>query len=238
MSAPLAELLTVPLSEVFGPTFQGEGPHAGRRCGFVRLGLCNLSCEWCDTPYTWDHTRYDVKAECPDTPITQVAAAVEQLGVDVVVLSGGEPLMHAAKLPALFAATHGVQWHVETNGTIVPPDWWAANVTHTTVSPKINTGDPAKKRLKARPLAAWAAHAAAGSAIFKFVVVDEEELAVIAELVAEYGIPPSAVWVMPEGTTAETVTDRHAQLADAILAAGFNTTTRLHVLLWGDRRGV
>ena len=42
------------VSEIFGPTHQGEGPSTGRLCGFVRLARCNLSCLWCDTPYTWD----------------------------------------------------------------------------------------------------------------------------------------------------------------------------------------
>ena len=37
------------VSEIFGPTWQGEGPSLGRRCGFVRLGRCNLACTFCDT---------------------------------------------------------------------------------------------------------------------------------------------------------------------------------------------
>src|SRR4029450_7825218 len=51
------------VSEVFGPTFQGEGPSVGRRAGFVRLGRCNLDCSWCDTPYTWDWERHDPAVE-------------------------------------------------------------------------------------------------------------------------------------------------------------------------------
>src|SRR5437764_321458 len=43
---------TLVVSEVFGPTAQGEGPALGRRCGFVRLGGCNLSCSWCFAPDT------------------------------------------------------------------------------------------------------------------------------------------------------------------------------------------
>ena len=42
------------VSEIFGPTFQGEGPFTGRAAVFLRLGRCNLDCKWCDTPYTWD----------------------------------------------------------------------------------------------------------------------------------------------------------------------------------------
>ena len=42
----------LPLSEQFGPTIQGEGPYAGRRAQFIRLGGCNLSCQWCTIPTT------------------------------------------------------------------------------------------------------------------------------------------------------------------------------------------
>jgi 7-carboxy-7-deazaguanine synthase len=62
------------VSEVFGPTIQGEGPHAGQRAAFVRLGGCNLTCTWCDTAYTWDARRYDLRAELHRVPITRVQA--------------------------------------------------------------------------------------------------------------------------------------------------------------------
>lgn len=234
---PAIEAATLPLSEVFGPTFQGEGPHTGRRCGFVRLGLCNLSCEWCDTPYTWDSTRYDVKAECPDTVIGDIAAQVRALGVDLVVLSGGEPLMHRLKLRALFGAVP-VAWHVETNGTIPPPSWWHTEVEHTTVSPKINTRDRGSKRLKADSLGQWAALARNDRAAFKFVVTSADDLDIVANIARTYHIPKRAVWVMPEGVTTDAVLSHHRELADAVLSRGYNTSTRLHVLLWGDVRGV
>jgi len=66
--------------------------------------------------------------------------------------------------------------------------------------------------------------------------VSAEDLDEIGELVARHGLAP--VYVMPEGTTAEVVTERSRRLADAVLARGWNLTTRLHVLLYGNRRGV
>lgn len=226
----------LPVSEVFGPTFQGEGPYAGVRTGFVRLGLCNLHCEWCDTPYTWDTSRYDVDKECPDTRIGEVHDRLLALDVRTVCLSGGEPLMQRAKLDQLMVADW--YWHVETNGTIPPPPYWREHVQHTTVSPKINTtSDSATKRIKLGSLAAWAALAWEGEAIFKFVCATTADLERVARVVQLAKLDPSTVWVMPQGTTAREVLTRHRALADRILERGWNTTTRLHTLLYGEERG-
>lgn len=225
----------LPVSEVFGPTFQGEGPYAGRRTGFVRLGLCNLSCEWCDTPYTWDRDRYDVDRECPPTTVAQVHERLAQLNVDTVCLSGGEPLLHHRKLAPLLARPW--TWHAETNGTIAPPTYWSCLVEHTSVSPKINTRDPLAKRIKPAALAAWNELAEQGQAAFKFVAKDARDLDSIAEVVERVGIDHRHVYVMPEGVTAAAMLLRHRNLAQGVMDRGWNTTTRLHTLLYGPERG-
>lgn len=225
---------TLPLSEVFGPTWQGEGPHLGLRCGFVRLGLCNLTCEWCDTPYTWDRSRYDVKAECPDTPVLDIADAVHSLGVGTMVLSGGEPLMHQ-RTPALrlLLDSTAVDWHVETNGTLAPQPWLIDRVQHFTVSPKIGTRDPERKRIKPAALAAFPEHTA-----WKFVCTEQGDVDVVHRLCTDLGIAPSQVWIMPEGRTTAALLATQRDLAPRIRHHGYNLTTRLHVLLYGDERGV
>jgi organic radical activating enzyme len=224
------------VSEVFGPTFQGEGPFTGQRCSFLRLGLCNLTCEWCDTPFTWDRTRYNLEQENPPRTVGAILDELARLGPELVVVSGGEPLIHLRQLYTLFR--HGAfRWHVETNGTISPPLWWDLHVEHTSVSPKINTRDPVKRRLKSRALAQWADRAALGHACFKFVCKTPADLEVVDGLVEKYGIPGSAVWIMPEGVTVMGVLRHHRRLAPHILERGYHTTTRLHTLLWGNERG-
>lgn len=224
----------LPVSEVFGPTFQGEGPHTGMRTGFVRLGLCNLSCEWCDTPYTWDSTRYDVDKECPPTTVAEVHRRLRALDVRTVCLSGGEPLMHHAKLAPLL--TPEWTWHCETNGTIAPPAWWQHAVQHTSVSPKVNTHDPEKKRLKWAALETWNEYAMRGTAVFKFVASSPADLNHVQTVVDRVGIAAEHVWVMPEGRTAGVLLARHQLLAPHIEHRGWNTTTRLHSLLYGEER--
>lgn len=231
--------VTIPLSEVFGPTIQGEGPATGRRCWFVRTGLCNLTCEWCDTPYTWDTTRYDVRAECPDTAPMDILERLSSAGATqgaLVVLSGGEPLLHAHKLPHLFlGATY--EWHVETNGTIKPPHYWTDAVTHTTVSPKVITRDPRKKRIKPKALAAWNELARDGLAIFKFVTKTPADVDAVAQLVDDLDLHRPSIWVMPEGITAETVVSGQRIIVPAVMRHGFNLSTRLHTLIWNEERG-
>ncbi|MGH3922689.1 MAG: 7-carboxy-7-deazaguanine synthase QueE, partial [Pseudonocardiaceae bacterium] len=62
------------IAEQFGPTFQGEGPSVGQQALFIRLSSCNLSCSWCDTPYTWDWTRFDPRVESRRVPAEDLLA--------------------------------------------------------------------------------------------------------------------------------------------------------------------
>lgn len=236
--------ITLPVNEVYGPVWQGEGPYTGRRCGFLRLGGCNLTCEWCDTPYTWDPTRYDLARENPEMDVVTLTAAVLAIPVPLMILTGGEPLLHAKREPScplavLLAATATDKvWHVETNGTIPPPPWLMTYVQHVTVSPKINTADPEHRRLNRRALAEWAAIADTGRAAFKFVASTPEDLDTIHSLCESLGITPHQVWIQAEGTDAATLIQRQRDLAPHIHDHGWHLTTRLHVLLYDDDRGV
>lgn len=218
------------VSEVFGPTLQGEGPSIGRRCGFVRLGRCNLACTWCDTPYTWDWSRFDPAVELHRMDPADVVARVEAMDVPMVVVSGGEPLLQQSGLSELLLALSPRRIEVETAGTIAPSPELVGLVDQFNVSPKLaNSGNPVDKRHKPEVLRAFQE---TGKAVFKFVVTGVHEL----DEVARFGVAP--VWVMPEGTTPEAVRRGLAALADAVIERGWNLTTRLHVELWGDKRGV
>ena len=223
------------VSEVFGPTWQGEGPSLGRRCGFVRLGRCNLACTWCDTPYTWDWERFDPAVELDRRTVTEVVSELDAMAIDMVVISGGEPLLQQSHLPPLLAAAAERRWRIEieTAGTIAPSDA-LDTVDRFNVSPKLaNSGNPTDRRYKPDVLRAFEA---TGRAAFKFVACDDADLDEIAAVVSDCGL--TDVWVMPEGTDAAMVTERAHTLAPAVLERGWNFTTRLHVLLWGDKRGV
>ena len=101
------------------PSIQGESTHVGRPCVFVRLAACDLRCRWCDTPYAFTGGR--------KMSVDEVLSEVEKLGVPLVELTGGEPLLQADLYPLMEALiARGDEVLVETGGHIaidrLPPD--------------------------------------------------------------------------------------------------------------------
>jgi 7-carboxy-7-deazaguanine synthase len=235
-------------------SIQGEGPMAGRVRAFVRLSGCNLHCVWCDTAYTWNwrgagfvHERdapgaphkFDPAREMAKLDVEEVAARIGALASAGVVVTGGEPLLQrdgVAALATLLRAQHPeLQLELETNGSIAPTGL-AALFDLFVVSPKLahSANDPAIA-LNRDMLGVFAD---IPHACFKLVARTPDDVAAAAALMRDLEIAPARVFIMPEGTTSEALRDRAALLAPAALAASFNFTDRLHVHLFGARRGV
>ena len=150
-------------------------------------------------------------------------------------ITGGEPLLQQRRLVPLVAgcAERGWPVEIETNGTIAPDPQLAEVVQQWNVSPKLaNSGVEIDKRIRPDALAALVA---TERAVFKFVVAEVADLDEVAEVVAAHTLRP--VWIMPEGTDPAGVVERARALAQPVLDRGWNLTSRLHVLLWGDERG-
>lgn len=233
------------VNEYFGPTVQGEGPSLGKRAVFLRLAMCNLKCSWCDTKFTWDWQgefgkKYEKSNEVHLREVEDVWNDLSALGdVPLLVITGGEPLLQQN---ALIYGSEDYGWpteeiEFETNGTVAPHlSLLRDERVSFNVSPKLeNSGNPLEKRFKPRVLDELASSTRAR---FKFVVVTEEDLKEVDLLVRTIGIESNNVWIMPEGTTAYTISSRTAGLAEEVIRRGYNLTTRLHVLVWGDKRGV
>ncbi|MFE1190016.1 7-carboxy-7-deazaguanine synthase QueE [[Kitasatospora] papulosa] len=226
------------VAECFGveePTFQGEGPSCGHPALFIRLSRCNLTCTKCDTKYTWDRSQFDLRKESTRRTAADLLAWATFSPVELVVITGGEPLLQQARLvplvQGLLAAGKRVEF--ETNGTLAPVPELVVDGVRFNVSPKIASFgvDEAKSVVPA----ALAAFAASGRAAFKFVASSVADLDRIAELADTHRLAP--VWVMPEGTTADTITATIRVLADAVAARTWHFTPRLHVLAFADARG-
>lgn len=222
------------VSEIFD-SVQGEGPSVGAPSTFLRLGYCNLACRWCDTPYTWDAKRHDLEAELSARGIDDVADDLRARAPRNLVVTGGEPMLQQAALAALAGLLpHSIE--VETAGTIAPLPAFAERVRQWNVSPKLaSSGNPLAKRRVDGVLRDFAARP---EAIFKLVIGDDADFDEARALLEELDVAPSRVWLMPEATSASALAERSRGLVDRCVTHGYHLGTRLHVTLWGDRRGV
>lgn len=228
----LSETTSVVWCETF-VSLQGEGPLTGQRAAFVRFAHCNLTCSWCDTEYSWNWAKFRREKETRRGPVDEIAAWVGQRAVDLVVITGGEPLLQQRGVHRLAQLCRPARIQVETNGTRIPGCDLFDSVDLFVVSPKLrNSGVAYGRRIVPDALRAFAS---SGRAAWKFVVVELEDLDDVEDLATEYNLAP--VWIMPEGTTPEQVLTRARQLADPVLERGWNLTGRQHTMLWGDRRG-
>ena len=92
-------------------TIQGEGFHQGRAAYFVRLGGCDVGCVWCDVKESWDASNH------PKMNIDDIAAAIKNNPKGLVVITGGEPLMHDLTALTQAIQTAGYETNIETSGT-------------------------------------------------------------------------------------------------------------------------
>ncbi len=99
------------ICEIF-TSIQGESSFAGLPCTFVRLSGCNLRCVYCDTHYAYDE-GYDISLD-------ELVAQVHHAGVDLVEITGGEPLLQNRDVQGLMnrLADDGYTVLIETNGSL------------------------------------------------------------------------------------------------------------------------
>ena len=217
---------------------QGEGVNAGKPAVFLRLALCNLACAWCDTRYTWDWEHYDQRREVVAISVDEAEEGIRRYECPNLVVTGGEPLVQQRALtPMLERLEDGGSWiEVETNGTIVPGKKLLEIVDHWSVSPKLeNSGNTLPARENSRALRLFRD---LPSAHFKYVLEKPDDLAEIRALLAKYELPADRIVLMPQAQDRDTLLDRSLWLVDICKREGYLFSTRLQILLWGNRRGV
>ena len=225
------------ISEIFY-SIQGEGMLTGVPSVFVRTSGCNLRCVWCDTPYTsW-------APEGSDMTLDQILAAVQLHPARHAVVTGGEPMI----APGIVELTKGIKQldlHVtiETAGTVFRPV--AGDLM--SISPKLANSTPHE-----REGGKWAAQheriryqpevlrqlMAEYEYQLKFVVASPDDMAEIARVLEDTHADRSRVVLMAEGTTSDAIRERASWLTEICKREGFRYSPRLHIDLWGNRRGV
>jgi len=211
-------------------SLQGEGSLIGVPSVFIRTSGCNLRCSWCDTPYTsW-------QPEGAELSLDRILDEVKAHPAKHVVVTGGEPMIAPEIVPLTERLrARGLHITIETAGTVFQPV--ACDLM--SISPKLSNSTPDG------PWAAQHERLRINRSVLeqlmkrydyqlKFVVQRPEDMVEIRAFAAD----PARVILMPEGTDPETLRQRGEWLAEICKEEGYRFSPRLHVELWGNRRGV
>jgi 7-carboxy-7-deazaguanine synthase len=213
---------------------QGEGSLVGVPSFFIRTSGCNLRCAWCDTPYTsW-------QPEGVELSLDQILAETKAHPARHVVVTGGEPMIAPEILPLTGRLRElGLHITIETAGTVFKPV--ACDLM--SISPKLANSTPEGE---------WAARhdrlrinrdaleqlIARYEYQLKFVIQKPGDLEEVRALVGSLGADAGRVILMPEGIDGAVLRERSVWLAEICKSEGFRFSPRLHVELYGNRRGV
>jgi len=229
------------IAEIFY-SIQGEGELTGVPSVFVRTSGCNLRCAWCDTPYaSWEPEGKPLRVE------EIVAAVQDSPSARHVVLTGGEPMI-AKEIRELASELKLLGYHItiETAATIAP-EGIACDLA--SLSPKLLNSAPDGTRHAAwrkkheatrwQPAVVRAWIDGGYDYQFKFVVAQPADVDEIAGMLASLkrDIPAQKVMLMPEGITQEVLRSRAAWLSELCKARGYRYAHRLHIELYGNKRG-
>lgn len=203
---------------------------------FVRTSGCNLRCVWCDTPYTsW-------LPQGIDQTLDRIVDEVKRHPARHVVITGGEPMI-APEIVALTELLKGLHITIETAGTVFA----AVQCDLMSISPKLANSTPVQRdggrwaaqheRLRYQPEVLRKLIATCDYQL-KFVIENAGDLTEVQAILSGIHADRSRVILMPEGTDPETLRTRARDLIEICKREGFRYSPRLHIDLWGNRRGV
>lgn len=230
-------------------TIEGEGRYAGMPSVFMRLAMCNLTCKgWatpdspdgCDSAKAWRVKLLHTLAETINLLEEYQARFLQGA---ILKLTGGEPLIQQKALERICIALdkrwgYLPQIDFETNGTLVPNDYWFEKNVTWTVSPKLaNNGDPKAKRFVPKALEALALLGPRCS--WKFVVKHEKDLEEIQEnYVERFNITSDDVWLMPCCGSRKELVEVSPQVAEWAKTRCWKFSPRLQLVVWNKALGV
>ena len=221
------------IAEIFY-SVQGEGTLVGVPSLFIRTSGCNLRCSWCDTPYTsWNPEGEELSIDAIVERTHEYKAARH------VVLTGGEPMIApgVVELSERLRA-RGVHITIETAGTVRAPV--ACDLM--SISPKLSNSTPEgvfkaqHERLRLQPEVLRRLIVDYDYQL-KFVIAREEDLSEVQSLASAIDAPAHKIVLMPEGISADVLNRRGAWIAELCKEHGYRFSPRLHVHLYGNKRG-
>jgi 7-carboxy-7-deazaguanine synthase len=235
------------VSEIFGPTIQGEGILIGLPTVFVRTGGCDYRCSWCDTLHAVDSDYRDQWRPMSADEIWQEVSRLSGEKPLTVSLSGGNPAIQP--LGSLIERGHrdGYRFALETQGSVAKD--WFANLDVLVLSPK-----PPSSGMQTDWDAFDACLRMAGEKpqiALKVVVFDDRDYLYARGAAARH--PDVPIYLQPGNHTPpppdngdarvdiDGIMDRMLWLVDKVTQDRWfeaRVLPQLHVLLWGNKRGV
>ncbi len=217
-------------------SLQGEGRSIGKPAYFIRFAGCNLWCRWCDSMHSVDPQLYLGKTgpiDCEKIPDH----------CNLIILTGGEPTLFdlSEVRSRLLVGNPKRIFEVESNATIFPENIVDNFVWN--LSPKLKSSEQKNEILeksRLQKISVWAEYAKNRDNVsFKFVLTDPNDLQEVEQLIKENQILPNMVYLMAEGQSRESQQLQKVEwIIEACKNKGFNFSPRLHILFWGDQRGV
>lgn len=223
-----------PVIEIFGPTIQGEGINLGQRTMFVRLAGCDFRCRWCDSLFALD----DSEVNHMRAPMILKRLRTLAPHCTTVTISGGNPCIHDLEplINELWDAGYAIQ--VETQGSV-----WQdclANADIINLSPKPPSSGMHSADLDLEP---FFQHP--DKVQLKLVVLTLEDYQYAQELHQRYPGIPMVLQACNEvdRDTESNLLGKYRSLVeivanDSIMSDGVRVLPQMHVLAWGNRRGV
>ncbi|HEY7156447.1 MAG TPA: 7-carboxy-7-deazaguanine synthase QueE [Gemmataceae bacterium] len=220
-------------------SIQGEGRLVGMSSAFVRTTGCPLRCVWCDTEYTSWQPHGEAMT------VAEILKRLAEFPTRHVVVTGGEPLI-APGIEELCAGLRANGYHITIETAAVVFKDVACDLA--SLSPKLSNSIPYereggrwaerhdKQRLRLDVIQEFMERS---DYQLKFVIdreYDVEEARAIVDQLR--GVDPAKVLLMPQGTSHEELARRGAWLVEVCKRFGYRYCPRLHIELYGPRRGV
>ncbi|MEP1444212.1 MAG: 7-carboxy-7-deazaguanine synthase QueE [Hyphomicrobiales bacterium] len=231
------------IAEIFGPTIQGEGSLIGEPTVFVRAGGCDYRCSWCDSLHAVDSA---FRKDWLPMSSQDIWTEVKRLSGDVplvISLSGGNPAIQDFSGLIALGKVEDYRFACETQGSVARD--WFADLDTLVLSPKPpSSGETVDWDIFEKCVSA----AGDGpNVVMKIVVFDDIDYAWAKEAAARFPdmplyLQPGNTQVDPDTAVAlEDVTDRLLWLVEKATEDKWyrpRMLPQLHVLLWGNKRGV
>jgi organic radical activating enzyme len=215
---------SIPISEIFH-SIQGEGGNLGKPFVFVRFCGCNLTCSWCDTKYAWHKDYLDFTLMNFDSMISKIRKLSSKHDCCRILFTGGEPLLFQDVIASCMEEFPDFFFEVETNGSIATQlQFHQINVSY-----KLSHAEVSAYSLKIFP----SSHVS-----YKFVIREKNDIDEALDFCRNNGIPLDRVYLMPEGVEKKILRERGKWLEQICLDIGVRFTPRMHIMLWGNKRGV